>query len=158
MKNRLAILGLLLFLMSDCLSQTDSDRHSTNLIIVINEEVVIGSITRVRLVREFEELELGYYPGNLFMDMNDYGSIDKNDSTTMFLVFEHYFDEEKSQETKKYEIPVTPAMLDYGFMVLKIYDLGKRKYRKLFEPLPNKNYTFEINSSEFQMNRVRKKR
>jgi len=43
------------------------------------------------------------------------------------------------------------------FIVLKIYNTTKKKYRKLFTPLKGKEYTYELEYAGGQMLQIRKK-
>ena len=62
------------------------------------------------------------------------------------------------KEIYNYEIEIGKNWFEQTFVILKIYNLDKKKYKKRLAPLSkDKKYTFDLETSEGQMIRVRKR-
>jgi hypothetical protein len=62
-------------------------------------------------------------------------------------------------ETFNYKIEgfKLPWLIKGSYFVLNLYDTNNRKYRKIYNPLPEKEFTFDYDWSEGSMRRVQKK-
>jgi hypothetical protein len=78
--------------------------------------------------------------------------------TILFLQFDYYQNSVKGkQELYNYEIEMEKNWFEQSFVILKIYNLDKKKYRKRLEPLSkDRKYTFDLETSQGQMIRIRK--
>ncbi|WP_299365572.1 hypothetical protein [Winogradskyella sp.] len=99
-----------------------------------------------------------YHAGNLSIKESDYQSLlsDNVNSIDMSLKYSKVCDDETYYYD--YEIDFKQGWLKNYFFVLKIYNTERKKYRKIYEPLEGKKYTFEYDSSNGQMLRVTKKK
>lgn len=130
-------------------------------IITLNGELEPGTISNLRLIvkslnQKVEEVEIHYHPGNLALDKSDYSRVFSNSNDTVFIAFDHnYFCGEKHQLVN-YEIPFYQSWFDNSYMILRVYDLSKGKYKNVFEPLSKeKNYTYELDHASGSIRRVR---
>lgn len=152
---------LILFITTNIYSQ---EVKNSNFIIVIDEEIVTNSLGIKLLVtskdgnsREIEPIT-GYYPGNISLKKSDYDDLisDETQSVILKLRYDPYINGKSYDYT--YEIEAGKNWFNDMFFILKIYNLDKKKYRKRFDPLSkDKNYTFELSTSDGQMLRIRKR-
>ena len=152
---------LMLFLTTNIYSQ---EVKNINFIIVIDEEIVNNSLgikftitSKDGSSREIETIT-GYYPGNISLKKSDYDDLisDETQSVILKLHYDPYINGNPYDYT--YEIEAGKNWFKRMFVILKIYNLDKKKYRKRFDPLSkDKNYTFELNTSEGQMLRIKKR-
>ncbi|WP_372472547.1 hypothetical protein AB4865_06945 [Capnocytophaga sp. ARDL2] len=152
---------LMLFITTNIYSQ---EVKNSNFIIVIDEEIVTNSLGIKLLVtskdgnsREIETIT-GYYPGNISLKKSDYDDLISDETQSVILKFNYqtYINDKSYYYT--YEIEAGKNWFEMTFVILKIYNLDKRKYRKKLDPLSkDKNYTFDLETSNGQMIRIRKR-
>lgn len=99
-----------------------------------------------------KDIEIGYVPGSLLMDNNDYRFLQSKDK--FLLVFSI---QDKDRGFRSYEIEAGKGWLSMSYIILNIYNTENKKYKNKLFPLPGKNYTFELEYSGGQMLRPRKK-
>ncbi len=147
---------IFLILIVSPLYVTGQDRFDMNLVILINEHVPIGSISKLRLMVDGEEFEADYVPGDFQVPgvrLEDLIS----SSSSISLAFDYNDFEGNKHELYNYQIDLEKGWIDKSFVVLRIYDLSKKKYRRQFCPLQGKNYTFELDLPGQSIARVRKR-
>ena len=95
--------------------------------------------------------EISYHPGCLSMSIEDYKKI-MSANEEIHLKFDHY----KTllggnTHIYNYDLSVGKFWFkECTFVILKMYNLDKKKYRKKYPPLSeDKNYNFVFESSEF---------
>jgi len=132
-------------------------KHNANLIIMVDNELCIGSISNIQIVEGRNRIEVEYDPGNLMVNQIDYKKL-KMAKSDLVLYFEYYQYEGSKQTLYNYELPFSPDWLDQDYTVLRIYNLDNKKYKGVFEPLDKgRNYTYELDYPGGQMLRVRNK-
>ncbi len=153
----------ILFLFIYQVSMAQENRKSFDFIISVDEEIAKTLSKPVIIVKQntnvLKKIDIGYYPGNLSLNFGDYNTIFSEQETTLFLQFDYYqYSPKGKQEVYNYEIEIGKNWFEQSFVILKIYNLDKKKYRKRLEPLSkNKNYTFDLETSQGQMIRIRKR-
>lgn len=152
---------LMLFITTNIYSQ---EVKNINFIIVIDEEIVTSSLSVKLLITSKDGVSkeikttTGYYPGNISLKKSDYDDLISDGTQNVILKFNYdpYINGKPYYYT--YEIEAGKNWFEHMFFILKIYNLDKKKYRKRFDPLSkDKNYTFELNTSQGQMLRIKKK-
>ena len=145
-------------------SMAQEDRKKFDFIISVDEEIVKKISKSLIIVKQGEsvlkKINVSYYPGNLSIASEDYDMIFSDQGTSLFIQFDYYqYSFNGEQEIYNYEIEIGRNLLQpQSFVILKIYNLDKKKYRKRFDPLSkDKNYTFELDGSEGQMLRIKKR-
>ena len=145
-------------------SMAQEDRKKFDFIISVDEEIVKKISKSLIIVKQGEsvlkKINVSYYPGNLSIAIEDYDMIFSDQGTSLFIQFDYYqYSFNGEQEIYNYEIEIGRNLLQpQSFVILKIYNLDKKKYRKRFDPLSkDKNYTFELDGSEGQMLRIKKR-
>ncbi len=101
---------------------------------------------------------LEYHAGSLNIKASNYRSLSNENASSidMLLKYSKVCDDEVLDYD--YEIDFKRGWLKNYFFILKIYNTDRKKYRKIYNPLNGKKYTFEYNSSNGQMLRVTKKK
>lgn len=145
------------------ISINQENRKSLNFIITIDKEVVTTlanpSIVVKRDNKTLRKIDVCYYPGNLSMEYKDYNMIFSEQAPSLYLLFNYYqYSSNAHQEVYNYEIEIGKNWLEESFVILKMYNLNKKEYRKRLYPLSkDKNYTFDLETSSGQAIRIRKK-
>lgn len=142
-----------------------------NLIICVDEKIVIDEMYATSIVINnndtLSKVKDGFYysPGELLLSPEIWNLLKpkptgkQRNNTQLFLRFMYYKDPgNMKSKTYDYEIEFFPAWFDnLSFCIVYIYNLDNRKYRKKYYPLSkDKNYTYELSSSNGQMLRVGK--
>jgi len=150
----------LLFIYQFSIAQ--ENRKSFDFIINVDAEIAKTLFKPVIIVKKngnvLKKIEIGYYPGNLSLSTADYNMIFSEQETILFFQFDYYRNSVKGkQELYNYEIEMGKNWFEQSFVILKIYNLDKKKYRKRLEPLSkDRKYTFDLETSQGQMIRIRK--
>lgn len=131
-------------------------------IIVIDDRIVIESpyLLHIKSVLGASEksYDVGYYPGYLSMKISDYDKLMADDVKAIFLIFEYYDPSEKEGVKRSYEIELKKSWLQDYFNILRIYNLDKKKYGKVFfSPKSNRKYVYELDSPSNTFHLIRKK-
>lgn len=130
--------------------------HNSNLIIMVDDELSIGSISNIMLTNNDFKVIANYDPGILTISEADY-KILKESNLKLTLYLEYYEYIGKKQNYYNYEIPFSPEWLDKRYIVLRIYNLNKKPYKNKYDPLSNKQpYTFEVDYPGGSMRRITK--
>ncbi len=152
---------VVLFLFVYQVSIAQEKIKSIDIIIFVDEEIVTSLSKPVIIAKEgksvLKRIDISYHVGNLSLSAEDYYMIFSNQEKTLFIQFDYYqYSSKGKQEVYNYEIEIGKNWLKQTFVVLKIYNLDKKKYKKRFAPLSkDKNYTFELSTSEGQMLRIK---
>lgn len=137
-----------------CYSQ---DTREANLILVIDEELVVGSIANLRIIdNKGVEREATYYPGSLIFQKLDFEYLISQDES-LVLAFDYSEFIGNKQRVYNYNFSFDKYWLQQQYLIMKVYNLSKKKYKKMFDPLDSeKNYTFELIHPKGQMMRIKK--
>ncbi len=152
---------VVLFLFVYQVSIAQEKIKSFDIIIFVDEEIVTSLSKPVIIAKEgksvLKRIDISYHVGNLSLSAEDYYMIFSNQEKTLFIQFDYYqYSSKGKQQVYNYEIEIGKNWLKQTFVVLKIYNLDKKKYKKRFAPLSkDKNYTFELSTSEGQMLRIK---
>jgi hypothetical protein len=132
--------------------------HSSNVILMIDDKLCLGSVVDIHLVDgNGERIDLEYIPGKLSMEKGSYEHLIQSDLDSATLFFDYYIYKKDKQALYSYKIPFYSNWLDLEYLVLKIYNLDNKKYQKVFKPLDeSRNYTFELEYPGGSMRRVEK--
>ena len=165
----------ILFLFICQISMAQENRKNFDFIVCVDGEIVTSLTKPVIIVKQgmnvLKRIDINYYAGNLSLSSEDYNLILSEQEITLFLQFDYYqYSSKGKQEIYNYEIETDYPFLrririeigknwfEQIFVILKIYNLDKKKYKKRLAPLSkDKKYTFDLETSEGQMIRVRKR-
>lgn len=153
---------LILFFLSLVSSYGQDGNRDFNFILVIDDEVWI-SYTNLKIKIEDKAgsvsyVEGLYYPGNLSFEKESYEKLLTANADSMTLRIDYREYEGKKTKDYIFELPFSPKWLDYYFIVIRVYNMNKKEYKGVFEPLDkDRNYTYEMDYPGGQMLRVRNK-
>lgn len=157
------MIKILIYAMIVCVYNTELQaQKDINLIISIDDNIVVGSMSRLRLIASLENgneqiLEANYYPGNLSLKQADYDKLLNANVKTVFLAFDYSERCENKQHTYNYKIDLQKGWLEHYYYILHIYNTDKRQYKKIYTPLEGRSYTYEYNYPGGSVKRVMKR-
>lgn len=97
---------------------------------------------------EKTNIEFDYCPGRLSLNIDDYKKIQSFDGK-MGLSFGYDSFEDGKIRNYSYDIPLCKQLFECVFVIVKIYNLHKEKYKKLYPPLDDgKNYNYDLLTSK----------
>ena len=116
-------------------------QKNVNFIISIDEKINV-QITRLRLVALIDEniketYLVSYVPGNLSLSDSDYERLLDPRISKIYLAFD-YNDESSKGGNINYEIDFKKGWLNHHYFILYIYNLSKKKYRRMFRSSDSK--------------------
>lgn len=133
---------------------------SLDFVVVINEDVQVTSLRRTQIIIVKDSVEtsidVNYHPGSLELPGTAYSDIMAHGNDSVFLEFhvDHYVKDDV--RTVHYKIPLKRAWLEELYIVLTIYDLSVRKYRKWYgKRHDTRQYVFELDSPSHTFRIVR---
>lgn len=150
---------MIVFSFQNSLSQ---ETKEFDFIVSIDEEIV-KTLYKPTLVEKngsniVRTVSVSYHPGNISLNANDFDNLFSGQDNKVYLKFDYNEYINGNQEIYNYEIEVGKNWFEQKYVILRIYNLDKKKYRKRLEPLSkDQNYTFELDTSSGQMMRVRKR-
>ena len=153
---------LFLFLFVFQISIAQDSRKDFDFIISIDEEIANTLYKPQIIVKQgikiLKRIDIKYHPGNLSLYSEDFNFF-SDEKHTLLLQFNYYqYSSKGKQKSYHYEIEIGRNWFEQSFIVLKIYNLDKKKYRKKLTPLSkDKKYTFDLETSQGQMIRIRKR-
>src|SRR5258708_6644696 len=128
------------------------NNFEANLILLIDEELVIGTISNVRINSNNEVVEASYQPGTLSIKKESFNRLISQNDDSLSLSFDYYKSAGKKQLVYNYKLPFIKKWFVQTYLIMKVYNLENRKYRGRYEPLDAKrNYSFEIIYPEGQI-------
>ena len=136
------------------------DKSHFDFIIVV-DEVIITSLNNPKLmIRKENELlsnfDILLKPGDLSLKTTEYNLI-ANSSDDLYLKFDYYDYSSGKQKVYNYDIKIGKNWFEKSYIILKIYNTDKKKYKKIFNPIKGRNYTFELDYGGGSMLQIRKK-
>ena len=129
-----------------------------NLIIVIDNEIAVGSIfvTNLYITDEVNnklKIPVNYYPGSLTLPYSDYEKL-VNNARKVILRFDYYDYSGKQQQVYNYEFELNKEWLKEPFLIFNVFNIDKKQFRK-YPPLSKtQNYTFSITSPNYTFIRI----
>jgi len=162
MNTRIIILSLLTISFFKISSAQEATKDF-DFIITVDEEIWTTIATPKMITKDnsgniIDTFSVKYHAGNLSILESNYKSLinSKVSSIEMEFKYSNICDDETFYYD--YVIDFQSGWLNNYFFILNIYNTDRKQYRKIYEPLDGKNYTFEYNSSNGQMLRVTKKK
>ena len=105
-----------------------------------------------------EIINIDYSPGSLSINNTDFDKLQSSRVKSFKLKFNYTEICKNDNIDYSYEIELKKGWIKHYYFVLKIYNTDKKKYKKLFNPILDKNYTYEYYYPVGQMLRVTKKK
>ena len=106
-----------------------------------------------------ETIRINFVQGEISINEKDYEKLISDDVVSINLRVSYNRICGDKIEDFNYEIEdfKLPWLNQGSFFILYIYNTTNKKYRKIYNPLPEKKFTFEYDWSEGSMRRVQKK-
>ncbi|MCI3937853.1 hypothetical protein MQX03_11630 [Chryseobacterium aahli] len=139
-----------------CLSfYTCAQNKKANIIILVDGEVVKYSYIKINM-ENGKNITCNFQPGNLELKESDYEILKDNKIKSFQFTFSKICKEQS--KSKMYEIgDFKLSWLDQPYVILYVYNTDDKKYKKIYNPLANKSYTYEYDTPGGSMRRVQKK-
>ena len=137
-------------------------KKNLDLIICIDEEIAVGAISspNVEIIKgkERKNIDISYYPGNLSLSQDDYEEIMSTQTDTIFLKFYYNLVTENNHYLHGYKIELKKEWLYDYYNILRIYNLDKNKYSKIFNTSNGDGtFVYELDSPSHGFRLIRKR-
>ena len=139
-----------------------SQQKDFNLIIAVDNDlrnVYVDKFIIKDKEGKSEIVRASYVPGNLSVETNDYKKLTSESVTNITLIVRYIKHCEDNILSFNYDIEdfKLPWLNKGTHFILYIYDTTNKKYKEIYDSLPEKKFTFEYDWSEGSMRRVQKK-
>lgn len=94
---------------------------------------------------EKTDIDFRYHPGNLSISKEDYEKI-KSFEGKIELHFSWYKNWNGKSHYYFYDIPLEKRLFEQAYVIIKIYNMDDKRYRKMYYPLKGKNYNYTLTS------------
>lgn len=159
MRSIKKIICVTLFLIG-CHTAFSQNKKELDFVIVVDENVWITNTSLQFVVNKTsssDTIKATYHPGSLSIMQSEYNQLLSEETKSIYLKFVYYEYSSKNQKIHSYEIEIKKPWLQDYFNVLHIYNLDKKKYKKLPPARAGENYTYELDSPSHSFRRVRNK-
>lgn len=104
-------------------------------------------------------IDINYVQGKLSIKEGDIKVLTSEDVIDIELIVRHIKSCNKNTEHINYDLEgfKLPWLTNGTYFTLYIYDTSDKNYKKFYDPLPGKTFTFEYDWSEGSMRRVQKR-
>ena len=145
---------IVVFLLS---SKISSQSKEGNIIITVDESVH-PSLSNIYILKGDKKYYISYFPGKFVIKEADYQDLlHKDNSSSLKLVLSSSLQCNDDLTSKMYEIDdFKLSWLDQPYVILYIYNTDNSKYKKIYNPLPGKDYTYDYEYPGGTMKRVQK--
>ncbi|ELR71341.1 hypothetical protein C900_02842 [Fulvivirga imtechensis AK7] len=108
----------------------EKSEHDINIIISIDDKIQVGTITNSRIIvysndNEKEVFDVDYSPGSLLLSDSIFDKLTSDNVGKMYLAFDYSVFRKEKQSTNNYQLEIAPALFDYRYAILKIYNPRK---------------------------------
>ncbi|ASW73640.2 hypothetical protein CJF12_04600 [Chryseobacterium piperi] len=138
-----------------CISfYTYAQNRNANIIILVDGEII--KYTYVKIGLENGEIIKGtIQPGKLQLKESDYKVLEGSQIKSFQFTYSSSCKGES--ESKTYEIDdFKLSWLDQPYVIIYVYNTDNNKYKKIYNPLPGKSYTYDYEIPGGTMKRVQK--
>jgi hypothetical protein len=154
------LLVIYLLFLSIIVSGQENNSKDINLIITINDKLIISGIQSSFLFiktanNKIDTIDCLYEPGKFVVF--DETKLKSDTIDDIILSMRYQVLNRRENKFYYYEIDLEKAYFEQSFIVLRIYNLDKWKYKRIYYPLEGKNYTYEIDLPSNSINRIRKR-
>ncbi len=138
-----------------------SQENSNFDFIVLVDDVIVTSLNNPKLVIRKEnellsKIDITFKPGDLSLKTVEYNLI-KSTNDDLYLKFDYYDYSSGKQKIYNYDIKIGKNWFEKSYIILRVYNTDKKKYKKIFNPIKGTNYTFELDYGGGSMLQIRKK-
>ena len=124
--------------------------YESNMILKFQEDTAINTVSTIIA---------NYHPGNFSIKQEDFFRLKRANGNTIRLEFLYFENTIRKDKLYNYEFELKKEWLLGTYLILRVYNLDIKKYKKIYDPIGvGKNYTFEIDSPDNNFRRVSKRR
>lgn len=135
------------FIFSSLIVVHAQERKNFNFIITVNKEFVSTCTpTCIYLLKDNGEktnVDISYYPGNLSIEEEGYEKILSFEGK-IGLIYSSYEKVNGKECYNTYDIPLETQIFKCGYVILEIYNLDDKRFKKLYYSFEGKNYIFDL--------------
>lgn len=152
--KQFVLMIIFMFVFQDSIAQ--NNLKSFDFIICIDEQIATTLSNPLIIAKcgtEERQIDVNYYAGNLSLSNDDYNYISSRQDIDLFLKFNYYqYSLNGKQKIYNYETIMRKGLFNQMFVILKIFNMDKKKYRKRFKTISkDKHYIINIDTSEGQI-------
>jgi hypothetical protein len=143
------------------LNGQEDGRYKANLIIMIDGQIPFQGDVNLNFIVENENqkidtIGISYVPGDILISKSAFNKMQSKDVKSIILELRYTV---VCQDIKSYnyKIDFYKTWLLHDFSILRIYNLDKKKNKEIFFPLKGREYTYEIDTPNGSITRVKKK-
>jgi hypothetical protein len=139
-----------------------AQKKEFNFVIVVDGDIVkhtYGKIVMEDINNTKDIIKCNIIAGELNIDESDSDKLFSKSNSKM--AFEFGYSKRCGEDVKYYNYTIEDFKANWlndGFFILYIYNTDDKKYKKIYNPLAGKNYTYDYDSSVGSMRRVQKKK
>lgn len=150
-----------LFLFTKSFAQQDI-QHKLNLTIMVDEKIPFtGDITMHFIIEnenhKIDTVNAYYLPGDVLFEELDFNKIKEQDVKSISLEIRYTGLCKENIKSYNYKIVFYKSWFQFDFIILKFYNFDKRKNRKIFFPIKGEKYTYEYDTPNGSMLKIRRK-
>lgn len=139
------------------------NKHRVNLVVTIDKKIPSQGDINLHFIIEKENqkvdtVNINYVPGDIFLQEIELNKLQSKDIKSISLEIRYMGFYKTEVKTYNYKINFYKSWLQFDFTVLRIYNLDKKENKKIFFPLEGLQYTYEVDSPNGSITRVRKKK
>jgi hypothetical protein len=158
--KKIAILIILSFLIHASYCQGNEKRRA-NFIIMVDRMIPFQGDINLKLVlgkenKTNDTINVSYLPGSMFLSEVDFNKVQSKAVKSIALAVS-YTSVCKEVKSYNYIIEIYSSWLVSDFTILRIYNLNDRKNKKIFFPFNGLPYTYEVDSPNGSITRIKKK-
>ncbi|QOI97307.1 MAG: hypothetical protein HRU69_07310 [Flammeovirgaceae bacterium] len=153
---------IIFFILSICSFIANSQSNEIHVIIFIDEQLITNNYYNVEFFVNkkdgtYDTIKVEYLPGRIILpNQSDYLKILSVENESLIFSFNYSTNNIRNErEVHEYTIKFEPGWIRQDYIILWLYNLSTRKYRRLFSS--DSDYVFEVETPEYQMKRIRKK-
>lgn len=140
--RKIFLLLINLISLNFCFSQ------NTNLVLMVNDQILNGEITNLYLKFENEnetkKIYVNYYPGDLILNSETLELINSDKTNKIYLHFDYNTFKKEKHLISNFDIELKKIMFQQPYLIINVFDFTDKKYRKWYQYLTNENYLPQI--------------
>lgn len=138
----------------------ESTKRNVNFIIMVDGKIPSqGDISLQFIIenKKADTIRINYIPGDIILDEPEFNKMLSTEAKSISLEIHYSRLCKKEIKSYSYKIDFKQGWLQYSFSVLRIYNLDSKKNKKIFFPFEGQQYTYEMDSPNGSMIRVKKR-
>jgi hypothetical protein len=138
----------------------ESTKRNVNFIIMVDEKIPFQGDMNMQFIienKKSDTIRVDYIPGNIILEESEFNKMILMGVKSISLEIHYSKLCKKEVKSYSYKIDFKQAWLQFNFTILRIYNLDSKKNKKIFFPLEGQQYTYEMDSPNGSMIRIKKR-